>query len=95
MITKTYSFTKEGKTNEVYTLKNANGMEMDILTYGARIIRLTAPDKDGKFDDVIVGCKTPEDYYGDNPYFGATIGRYGNRIGGGAFPILPKSCQTP
>ena len=87
MITKTYSFTKEGKTNEVYTLKNANGMEMDILTYGARIIRLTAPDKDGKFDDVIVGCKTPEDYYGDNPYFGATIGRYGNRIGGGVFSI--------
>ena len=87
MITKTYSFTKEGKTNDVYTLRNAKGMEVDILTYGARIIRLTAPDKHGKFEDVIVGCKTPEDYYGDNPYFGATIGRYGNRIGGGQFTI--------
>ena len=87
MIKQTYSFTKEGKENKVFTLKNKNGMEADILTYGARIIRLTAPDKNRKLDDVIVGCKCPEDYYGDNPYFGATIGRYGNRIGGGQFTI--------
>ncbi|MBR4960261.1 MAG: hypothetical protein IKY52_05135, partial [Clostridia bacterium] len=44
-----------GKTNEVYTLKNSKGMEVDILTYGARIIRLTAPDKNGKFSV----CSTP------------------------------------
>jgi aldose 1-epimerase len=87
MITKTYSFQKDGKQNDVYTLCNANGMEADILTYGGRLIRLTAPDRNGCFDDVIVGCKTPEDYYGDNPYFGATIGRYGNRIGGGQFSL--------
>lgn len=93
MIQKNYTFLKDGKENDVYTLRNAKGMEVDILTYGARIIRLTAPDKDGKFDDVIVGCKTPEDYYGENPYFGATIGRYGNRIGGGQFTIGEHTYQ--
>lgn len=87
MVTKTYTFEKDGKQNAVYTLRNKNGLEADILTYGARLIRLTAPDKTGAFSDVIVGCKTPEDYYGDNPYFGATIGRYGNRIGGGSFSL--------
>ena len=66
MIKKTYTFTKNGKQNDVYTLSNVHGMEVDILTYGARIIRIWAPDKNGDFDDVIVGCKTPEDYYGNN-----------------------------
>ena len=93
MIQKSYTFLKDGKENDVYTLRNAQGMEVDILTYGARIIRLTAPDKNGKFDDVIVGYKTPEDYYGENPYFGATIGRYGNRIGGGQFTIGEHTYQ--
>ena len=76
MIQKTYSFEMAGKTNDVYTLSNANGYEVDILTYGARITRIWAPDRKGNFDDLIVGCKKVEDYYGKNPYFGATIGRY-------------------
>lgn len=87
MIKKTYSFVMDGKQNDVYTLTNANGYEVDVLTYGGRIIRIYAPDKNGRFDDLIVGCKTPEDYYGDNPYFGATIGRYGNRIEGAKFTL--------
>ena len=87
MVSKTYTFTKNGNINDVYTLANANGVEVDILTYGARIIRISVPDKNGDFSDVIVGCKTPEDYYETNPYFGATIGRYGNRIGGAKFTI--------
>ncbi len=87
MITKTYTFTKNGNENDVYTLKNANGMEVDVLTYGARIIRISAPDKRGKFSDCVVGCKRPEDYYEDNPYFGATVGRFANRIGGASFPL--------
>lgn len=85
MIAKTYAFLKEGNRNDVYTISNANGYAVDILTYGARIIRILAPDKNGNIDDLIVGCKTPEDYYGENPYFGATIGRYGNRIEGAKF----------
>ena len=87
MIQKTYSFEKDGKNCDVYTLSNQNGMEADILTYGGRLIRLTAPDRNGVFADCIVGCKTPEHYFDENPYFGATIGRYGNRIGGAKFQI--------
>ena len=87
MITKTYSFIKNGNVNDVYTLTNSKGMKVDILTYGARIIRILAPDRKKKFLDCIVGCKTPEDYYEENPYFGATIGRYGNRIGGAKFTL--------
>ena len=90
MIKKTYSFEKEGKLNDVYTLSNASGAEVDVLTYGARLIRISMPDRKGKFDDLLVGCKTPEDYYGKNPYFGATIGRYGNRIGGACFTLNGK-----
>ena len=87
MIEKTYSFIKNGQTNDVYTLSNANGYEVDILTYGARITRIWVPDKDGGFSDVIVGCRCVEDYYNPNPYFGATIGRYGNRIEGASFTL--------
>ena len=90
MITKTYSFEMNGQINDVYTLSNVNGYEVDVLTYGARITRIWAPDKKGYFDDLIVGCKKVEDYYQENPYFGATIGRYGNRIGGAKFSIDGK-----
>lgn len=87
MIKKTYSFTKNGQSNDVYTLQNRVGAEVDILTYGARIIRISMPDKNGRFDDLVVGCKTPEDYYDENPYFGATVGRFANRIGASKFPL--------
>ena len=87
MIKKTYSFTMNNQQNDVYTLSNKNGYEVDILTYGGRITRIWAPDKKGNFDDLIVGCAKPEDYYGENPYFGATIGRFGNRIEGARFTL--------
>lgn len=90
MIKKTYSFEKNGKINDVYTLSNASGMQVDVLTYGARLTRISVPDKNGVFNDVLVGCKHVEDYYTPNPYFGATIGRYGNRIGGAAFTLNGK-----
>ena len=87
MIKKTYSFEKNGKINDVYTLSNSRGAEVDVLTYGARLIRISMPDNKGKFGDCLVGFKRPEWYYEKNPYFGATIGRYGNRIGGASFPL--------
>ena len=90
MIKKSYSFEKNGVINDVYTLKNAKGAQVDILTYGARILRILVPDRKGKLGDVVVGCKTPEAYYEENPYFGATIGRYGNRIGGAKFTLNGK-----
>jgi len=87
MIRKSYSFEKDGNFNDVYTLSNEQGAEVDVLTYGARLIRISMPDRNGKFADCLVGCKKPEDYYGKNPYFGATIGRYANRIGGASFTL--------
>ena len=88
MIAKIHEFERNGKVNEVYRITNNNGCELDILTYGARIIRLTAPDRSGEKGDVIVGYALPEDYI-DKPraYYGALIGRYGNRIGGSAFTL--------
>ena len=90
MIKKSYSFEKKGVVNDVYTLRNGKGMEVDILTYGARIIRISVPDRNGKFADVVVGCKKPENYYEENPYFGATVGRFCNRIGGSKFTLNGK-----
>ena len=87
MIKKTYSFVYDGQTVDVYTLKNAMGMELDIMTQGARIIRLTAPDRKGKMGDVIMGYATPEEYMVKSGYYGAFIGRYGNRIGGSKFTL--------
>ena len=90
MIEKTYSFTKDGKINDVYTLKNDHGVEVDVLTYGARILRIWLPDRKGKFSDVVVGCKKPEYYYEPNPCFGGTVGRFANRIGGAKFTLNGK-----
>lgn len=87
MIEKTYSFVKNGVVNDVYTLSNALGAEVDVLTYGARLIRLSLPDKKGNFADCLVGCKKPVYYYEDNPCFGGTVGRYANRIGGASFTL--------
>ena len=90
MIKKTHSFQYQGETYDVYTLSNGKGSEMDILTYGARITRLSVPDKTGKLGDVIVGFAQPEDYVGQITYYGATIGRYGNRIEKGKFTLNGK-----
>ena len=87
MIKKIHSFEKEGKMNDVYSLTNEKGARVDVLTYGARLIKIMMPDRKGKLADILVGCARPEGYYEDNPYFGATIGRYGNRIGGGKFTL--------
>lgn len=88
MITKIHEFERNGVKNEVYRITNANGAELDILTYGARMIRLTAPDKNGNFGDVLVGYAKPEDYI-DLPrvFYGSLIGRYGNRIGESKFTL--------
>ncbi|MDA0178441.1 galactose mutarotase [Mesoflavibacter profundi] len=79
--------TKDSTPIELYTLKNANGVEMDVITYGGRITSLKVPNKDGKLENVILGFDTIEDYQKDNPFFGALIGRYGNRIAKGKFTL--------
>jgi aldose 1-epimerase len=77
----------EGKKVDLYTLKNANGMVVKITNYGGIVTSIKVPDKNNKFDDVVLGFNNLKDYLGNNPFFGAIIGRYANRIGNGKFSI--------
>ena len=89
---KNFETTIDGKPTDLYVLKNHNGMEAAITNYGGRLVSLLVPDKDGKMTDVVVGFKSVEDYQNaTEPYFGATIGRYGNRIAKGKFSLDGKS----
>ena len=80
--------TKDGQSVDIYTLRNTNGMEARITNYGGIVVSLTAPDLANKFADVVLGYNTLDDYMNPPfPYFGAIIGRYGNRIAKGRFTL--------
>jgi aldose 1-epimerase len=79
--------TTDGRAVDIYTLRNPNGMEARITNYGGIIVSLTAPDRDAKLADVVVGYDRLEDYSKGTSYFGALIGRYANRIGGAKFAL--------
>lgn len=85
----------DGKTAKLYTLKNANGMEVAISDFGGVIVSLTAPDKNGTYDDIVLGMDSIQPYYGRVPYFGAIVGRYGNRIAKGKFTIDGNTYTLP
>ncbi|PRY06842.1 aldose 1-epimerase [Pontibacter ummariensis] len=84
--------TKEGEETTLYTLTNAKGMQMQITDYGATITSLLTPDREGEVGDVVLGFDSlsgymsPE-YVKSGPYFGAIVGRYGNRIADGKFTL--------
>ncbi len=82
-----FGTTPEGKQVDIYTLKNRNGMEARITTYGGIVVSLTVPDKAGHLDDVVLGYDSLSPYFKNEPYFGALIGRYGNRIQKGRFTL--------
>jgi len=91
---KNFETTIDGKQTDLYVLKNHNGMEAAITNYGGRLVSLIVPDKNGKMTDVVVGFKSVQDYQNSTePYFGATIGRYGNRIAKGKFLLDGKPYQ--
>jgi aldose 1-epimerase len=78
----------DGKRIEVFTLTNAAGVEVSAMTYGAIILSWKTPDRDGRLTDIVLGFEDPARYLkGDSPYFGAIVGRYGNRIGGARFVL--------
>lgn len=79
--------TPDGRAVEIYTLTNAKGVRARIMTYGATFISLEVPDRAGKLGDITLGYDNLEGYLKVSPYFGATIGRYGNRIGKGRFSL--------
>ena len=78
---------KDGKTTALYTLKNAAGMEVCVTNFGGRLVSVMAPDKEGNMVDVILGFDNINDYMTKPSDFGASIGRYANRIAGGKFEL--------
>jgi len=77
----------DGTPIELYTLRNSHGMEATIMTYGGIVTSLKVPDKNGKLGDVVLGYDNLDGYLKSTPYFGALIGRYGNRIAKGKFSL--------
>jgi len=77
----------EGQKVDLYTLTNSGGLKAEIMTYGAIVVSLQVPDRGGKTDDIVLGYGNLTDYLANNPYFGAIVGRYGNRIGKGKFAL--------
>ena len=93
-----WGFTKFNEPVKLFTLKNSRVMTAKISNYGAVLVQLNVPDRNGKFGDVVLGYPNVKGYESpDNPYFGAVVGRYGNRIAGAKFEIdgveykLPKN----
>lgn len=80
-----------GKSTDLFILKNKNGVEVAVTNYGAFIVSVMIPDKNGKFDDVVLGHSSFLDYRNTpEPYLGAVIGRFGNRIAKGKFTLEGK-----
>lgn len=77
----------DGREVLQYTLKNASGITMKVINYGGIVTSLLVPDKDGNFEDIVLGFDSLSQYVENNPYFGCLIGRYGNRIAGGKFSL--------
>ena len=79
--------TQEGRSVERFTLRNRNRVEITAITYGAIITSIRVPDRAGTIADVALGFDTVDGYLTEHPYFGAVVGRYGNRIAGGRFTL--------
>ncbi len=86
----------DGKQVKLFTLRNENGLEMSVTNYGGRIVTLMVPDRSGKLEDIVLGYDNLDGYLNSNEqYFGAAIGRYGNRIANGKFMLDNKPFNLP
>ena len=77
----------DGKAVDVFTLRNANGVEIRAITYGGIITSIRVPDKNGASGDIVLGFDDLASYLKGHPFFGTIVGRYGNRIAGGKFTL--------
>jgi len=93
VIKTSFGLLSDGQISSLYTLTNKNGMKVSITDYGGIIVSVWVPDKNGIMADVVLGYDSVGLYEKNNPYFGAIIGRYGNRIAKGKFSIDGKSYQ--
>src|SRR5476651_666737 len=80
---------------DVYTLTNWRGVEVRIMTYGAAIVSLKTPDRAGRLADIVLGFDRLDPYLAGVPYFGASVGRYANRIADGRFTLDGVAHQLP
>lgn len=85
-----FGVTKAGDSVKKFTISNAAGLEMSVISYGGIITNLKVPNKEGDYEDVVLGFENIENYENGSPYFGAIIGRYGNRIAKGKFSLDGK-----
>jgi len=85
----------DGTLVDGYTIHNAGGMSLHVITYGAIITSLRTRDRGGRFDDIVLGFDDLDGYLHDPPYFGAIVGRYANRIAKGRFSLNGRTYQLP
>jgi len=88
---KSFGKTPDGQPVDLYVLTNKGGAEVSITNYGGAVVSLKVPDRDGKLADVVLGYDTADGYVNDKSFFGALVGRYGNRIGHAQFVL---DCKT-
>lgn len=91
VVQRPYGKTEDGQTVDLYTLTNRNGMRAAITNYGGIVVSLTARDRKGVWGDVVLGFDGLEGYLKGHPYFGAIVGRYGNRIAKAQFVLDGKT----
>ena len=82
--------TADGVAVDLYTLSNGKGLRVKIMTYGATIISVETPDRNGKADNVTLSLDNLDEYLKGHPFFGSTVGRYANRIAKGKFTLDGK-----
>jgi aldose 1-epimerase len=86
-----FGATADGRPTELFTLTNGHGIRITLTNYGAIITSLRTPDRSGQLDDIVLGYDNLAGYLHDSPYFGAIVGRYGNRIARGSFALDGKT----
>lgn len=87
---KEFGKTKDGAAVDLYTMTNRHGIQVGVINYGATVQSIRTPDRDGKMADIALGFDTLDGYLGTHPYFGAVVGRYGNRVAKGHFKLDGK-----
>ena len=91
---KLFGTLSDGREVDIYELKNANGVSASVITYGATWQSLFAPDRDGNFEDVLIGFDDLKGHVERSDYQGQIVGRYANRICGGHFTVNGKEIDV-
>lgn len=92
-MTETFGKTSAGWETALYTLENKNGMQIAVADYGATLVKVLVPDREGKLVDVVLGYDDAAGYEAGDKFFGAIVGRVANRIGGASFELNGRTFQ--